>query len=375
VGDLKDLNFASAGILEKASGATTKFTPLVYTTPAAMKVSSEAASMMPDAKALLREYKEGGTPLTIAARVAGPAKSAFPDGAPKPAPAKEEKKSADKAADTTAADKAAEKADKSADKAAEKTADKKGATKSADKAEKKVDAKPAEKKANAADKKAEPSGKKVEAGEKKAEPEAPKAEVKPHVASGKINVLVVGDTDFLQDQFWLDIREMMGQQVGTPYAHNGAFVLAALENLTGSDELLSLRARGVGDRPFQVVAKLREEADERFLASEEALTKRLTEVRKKLANLQKEGSGELVLTEPDRKEIEKFRSELIETQRALRLVKRELRKDIDRLDGVLKFFNIAAVPLLIGLVSIGLAYRRRRPASQTKAAEEVSHGA
>jgi ABC-type uncharacterized transport system involved in gliding motility auxiliary subunit len=131
----------------------------------------------------------------------------------------------------------------------------------------------------------------------------------------------------------------------------------------------------VTDRPFELVKALRQEAETRFLASEQALTEKLKEVRGKIAKLQKEGSGELVLTEKDQKEIEKFRAELIETQRELRLVKRELRRDIDRLDGVLKFFNIAAVPLLIGLVGVGLAYRRRRPASRGQVERETSHDA
>jgi ABC-type uncharacterized transport system involved in gliding motility auxiliary subunit len=377
-GDIKELNFASAGILEKASGATTQFTPLVYTTPNGMKVGSDVASIVPDPKALLREYKAGGTPLTLAARVAGEAKSAFPDGAPKAPPAKDDK-SADKADDAKAADKSVDKtAEKTGEKTGEKTdkaADKKATAKAADKAEKKAEVKTAEKKAEPAEKKGVSTEKKVEPAEKKAEPEAPKAEAKPHVASGKVNVVVIADSDFLQDQFWLDVREMMGQQVAMPYAHNGAFVLAALENLTGSDALISLRARGVADRPFEVVADLRREAEARFLASEQALTEKLKQVRTKLAEVQKGSSGEFVLTEPERKEIEKFRAELIETQRELRLVKRELRKDIDRLDGILKFFNIAAVPLLIGIVSVGLAYRRRRPARQAQAAEEMSHGA
>ena len=357
--NIQKLNFASAGVLAKASGAATEFAPIVSTTAAGMQIGAEAATMMPDPKALLRDYKAGGTPLTLAARVSGDAKSAFADGAPKPPPAKESKdKDADKGADK--AEKTADKADKTADKA-----DKKGqATKAAEKT--------AEKKAEPAPKSAE---KKAEPAEKKAEPEAPKAPPRPHVASGKVNVIVVADTDFLQDQFWLDVREMMGQQVAVPYAHNGAFVLAALENLTGSDALISLRARGVTDRPFELVKALRQEAETRFLASEQALTEKLKEVRGKIAKLQKEGSGELVLTEKDQKEIEKFRAELIETQRELRLVKRELRRDIDRLDGVLKFFNIAAVPLLIGLVSVGLAYRRRRPASQSQVERETSHGA
>lgn len=353
--NIQKLNFASAGVLAKASGAATEFAPIVSTTAAGMQIGAAAATMVPDPKALLRDYKAGGTPLTLAARVSGDAKSAFADGAPKPPPAKESK--------AKDADKGADKAEKTADKAADK-ADKGQATKAAEKT--------AEKKAAPAPKSAE---KKAESAEKKAEPEAPKAPPRPHVASGKVNVIVVADTDFLQDQFWLDVREMMGQQVAVPYAHNGAFVLAALENLTGSDALISLRARGVTDRPFELVKALRQEAETRFLASEQALTEKLKEVRGKIAKLQKEGSGELVLTEKDQKEIEKFRGELIETQRELRLVKRELRRDIDRLDGVLKFFNIAAVPLLIGLVSVGLAYRRRRPASRSQVDRETSHGA
>ena len=74
-------------------------------------------------------------------------------------------------------------------------------------------------------------------------------------------------------------------------------------------------------------------------------------------------------------EIEKFRADMVSTQRELRHVKRELRKDIDRLDGVLKFFNIAAVPLLVGLGSIGWAYRRRRTAGPAKQREEQGAGA
>jgi ABC-type uncharacterized transport system involved in gliding motility auxiliary subunit len=357
-GEIQSLNFASAGVLEKVKDATTQFTPIVHTTAAGMRVASEAVSMMPDARALLRDYKAGGTPLTIAARVSGDAKSAFPDGPPPPASDAKDKAGdagADKAGNGAAgAAKAAEKKGAPAAKGAEKAADKRSDS-----------APPKAPESKASDSKAP---------EKAAEPEAakasPAAPTKPHVAAGKINVVVVADTDFLQDQFWLDVREMLGQQVAVPSAHNGAFVLAALENLTGSDALISLRARGVADRPFELVANLRREAEERYLASEQALTGRLKELRGKLASLQKEGSGdELVLSDKDRQEIDRFRADLVSTQRELRQVKRELRKDIDHLDGVLKFFNIAFVPLLIGLASVGWAYRRRRATSQPQAAE------
>jgi ABC-type uncharacterized transport system involved in gliding motility auxiliary subunit len=342
-GDIKELNFASAGFLTKAPNATTQFAPIVHTTASAMEIPAESAGLMPDPTALLRNYKKGGTPLTIAARVSGEAKSAFPDRPPAPSTDAKNKtgdKGADKAgkADAKPPDiKAADKGDKkgaAAAKSPEKVADKKPDAAPA--------AKPADDKANTA--------------------KAPaKAPTRAHVATGKINVIVVADTDFLQDQFWLEVRELLGQQVAIPSAHNGAFVLGALENLTGSDALISLRARGVADRPFELVNALRRDAEMRYLSSEQALTARLNELRTKLASLQKEGSGdELVLSDKDKQEIDKFRADLVATQRELRLVKRELRKDIDNLDGVLKFVNIAAMPLLIGLVSIGWAYRRRR---------------
>jgi len=363
-GNIQEMNFATAGFLAKAAGATTQFSPVVRTSASAMQIPAESVSMMPDPTALLRNYQPGGTPLTIAARISGEAKSAFPNGALPPAAADKDKagekagEAAPKAPDNKAVDKADKKAAAAAakvDKAADKKTDTAPAAKTAD-------AKAAE--AKAAD------GSKAEAA--KTPPPA-----RPHVASGKINVVVVADTDFLQDQFWLDVREMLGQQVAIPNAHNGAFVLAALENLTGSDALISLRARGVADRPFDLVNALRREAEVRYLSSEQALTARLAELRTKLAGLQKEGSGgeELVLSDKDKQEIEKFRADLVSTQRELRHVKRELRKDIDRLDGVLKFFNIAAVPLLVGLAGIGWAYRRRRTAVPARQGEEKGAGA
>jgi ABC-type uncharacterized transport system involved in gliding motility auxiliary subunit len=346
-GEIKELNFASAGFLERVKDATTQFAPIVRTTSSGMLVPAESVSMMPDAVGLLRDYKAGGTPLVLAARVSGEAKSAFPEGRPQPPAAEKEKK-----AETPdpAKNKGAGKSDDSAGKAA------------AAKTPAKTPA------AQAADKKGVPAPK---TAEKKADSEPAKAPppAKAHVAAGKVNVIVVADTDFLQDQFWLEARDFLGQQVAVPTAHNGAFVLAALENLTGSDALISLRARGVADRPFELVNALRLEAERHFRQSEQVLTARLKEVQTKLAALKKGEGDELALSEKQRKEIEGFQRDYLVIRRQLREVKRELRKDIDRLDGVLKFVNIAAVPLLIGFVGIGWAYRRRRSTSPPQSAE------
>jgi ABC-type uncharacterized transport system involved in gliding motility auxiliary subunit len=358
-GDIRELNFASAGHLTAAKGATSQFSPIVRTTAAGMLVPTEAVSMMPDAVGLLRDYTPGGVPLVLAARVSGEVKSAFPDGRPKP-PAKEEAKA-------DAKDKAADKGDDKAKAPAAKAPPAKTAAaktpppKTADK--KTPAAKTAEKKD---DPPAPSDDKKTDADAAKAPP--PKA----HVAAGKVNVIVVADTDFLYDQFWLQVREFLGQQMIVPIAHNGAFVLAALENLSGTDALISLRARGVADRPFDLVNELRRDAEQRFHQSEQALRARLKDLQSKLGALKKGEGDEIILSVQQKKEIEGFEKDRLFVRRQLREVQRELRKDIDRLDGMLKFLNIAAVPLLIGIVGVGWAYRRRRGTAAPQAAETQS---
>jgi len=83
-GGIERLNLATSGFLAKAEGATTQVTPILVTSPQAMQIAAEKFSGAPDPVALLRAYKPEGKPLMLAARIAGTANSAYPDGVPKP---------------------------------------------------------------------------------------------------------------------------------------------------------------------------------------------------------------------------------------------------------------------------------------------------
>jgi ABC-type uncharacterized transport system involved in gliding motility auxiliary subunit len=275
-----------------------------------MQIASERVSMMPDAVGLLRGYKAEGKALALAVRVGGDIKSAFPDGAPK------------------------------AD-------DKKDDAKTEAAAPAKTEPKPQSK----AEPKTEP----------KTEPKAGAAAVPTHLTAGRLNAILIADTDLLNDQFWVDVREFLGQQVATPTAHNATFVLAALENLSGSEALLTLRGRGVTDRPFEKVNDIRRSSEQRFRDKEQGLTTKLKDLQTELAKVERQTEGgEVILSDKDRGVIEKFRGEMLNTRRELRDVKLALRQDIDRLDGWLKFLNIAFVPILIGLAGLFYARHRRR---------------
>ncbi|MGH6945229.1 MAG: GldG family protein, partial [Geminicoccaceae bacterium] len=90
VGELQRLNLHSAGAITARDGATTKIEPLLVSSPLAMEIDTDKNRMMADPAALIADFQPAGKPFTLAARVTGPVKSAFPDGPPEGAKAKPE---------------------------------------------------------------------------------------------------------------------------------------------------------------------------------------------------------------------------------------------------------------------------------------------
>ncbi len=79
----------------------------------------------------------------------------------------------------------------------------------------------------------------------------------------------------------------------------------------------------------------------------------------------------MVLTEAQQQEIARFRQEKIRIRNELRDVRHELRKNIERLEGWLKFVNIGMMPILIGIggVVVGSYQMRRRKKGVRRSAD------
>ena len=183
----------------------------------------------------------------------------------------------------------------------------------------------------------------------------------PQRKAGKLNAIIVTDSDMLHDRFWVDVSSFLGQQIQIPNSHNITFLMNALENLSGGEALSGLRGRGVKDRPFEYVSQIRREAERKYRAKEEALAAKLKATEQKLADVEKRSAGgKVILSEKDRETIEQFRVEMLAVRRELRKVKLDMRQGIDNLDTLLKFANIGLIPLLIGLGALVLAIIRRR---------------
>jgi ABC-type uncharacterized transport system involved in gliding motility auxiliary subunit len=95
---LQRLRMGTAGILEQKDGASTQFVPLIQTSDDSMEIATSQIQFMPDPPKLLADFFPSGKKMTVAARVTGPVKTAFPGGkpaAPPPAQGEEPPKPTD----------------------------------------------------------------------------------------------------------------------------------------------------------------------------------------------------------------------------------------------------------------------------------------
>ncbi len=186
----------------------------------------------------------------------------------------------------------------------------------------------------------------------------------PHLAESKdsINVIVVADTDILQDKFWAQVQNFFGQRIGIPTSGNGTFVTNALDNLTGSNDLISVRSRAGYSRPFTLLRALQQDAEQQFRQKEQALQERLKATEAKLQDLQSqkpEGST-MIMSAEQQQAMGTFRQDLVQVRKELRSVQHELSKNIESVESWVKFINIGLVPVLIGIAGVWISSSRIR---------------
>ena len=213
----------------------------------------------------------------------------------------------------------------------------------------------------------------VEKSEQSGKPDVEKeSREQPHLAESTepINVIVVADTDMLQDRFWVQTQQFLGQRIAIPLSANNSFVTNALDNLTGSHDLISVRNRGSYSRPFTLVRAIQQEAEQRFRQKEQALQQRLKDTERKIQELQnkKEDQTTVILSAEQQAALDGFRQELVATRKELRSVQHELQKNIESLEGIVKFLNVGFMPLVVvggGLLISAYNVRRRQRATAT----------
>lgn len=183
------------------------------------------------------------------------------------------------------------------------------------------------------------------------------------LVKGNSAMLIIADSDFLADENCAQPVSMgFGLQSYQPINDNLAFFANAVEQLSGREELLSLRTRGSYKRPFRTVDELDLRAMRAYQAKEQELSKSLEETRAQIQELQqnKKGSQKLLLSKDQQDAIERYRGTETRINRQLKEVRKDLRKDMETMGVAVKTFNIATMPLLLVLFGIMRTVARRK---------------
>ena len=191
-----------------------------------------------------------------------------------------------------------------------------------------------------------------------------------HLAQSQssINFVLVADTDLLADRFWTQERQFYGRTIDEQIADNANFLINAVEHLSGSEEMLNLRSRGVSQRSFETISEIKQQAEQTLQVQRNQLLSTLQETQKEITSIEEISSvkdpvtGDLKvavsLTDEQRNEIQLLRNKVISIRKELRLVQRGLREDIEKLESMLLFVNIGLLPCLFLLALVFWGMRR-----------------
>jgi len=178
-------------------------------------------------------------------------------------------------------------------------------------------------------------------------------------------VILVGDSDFVYDEFAGQVQNVFGQQIFLPRNGNISLAQNIADQAGGDVNLIQVRSRATVNRPFTVVKRMQAEAEESYRAKIKQLEGELSSTQQRLNELQqkKEGNQRFILSPEQQKEVENFRKREVEVKRELKDVRKQLRRDIDSLENRLKWLNIAGMPFLVTVSGICLAAVKRKRTS------------
>lgn len=172
------------------------------------------------------------------------------------------------------------------------------------------------------------------------------------------NVFLIADTDFIADSF--AYRQVFAGMVA-PQGDNAAFLFNILDQVTGSKHLIGARSRGDSRRPFTVIQEMESEFEkelgEKMEEEEEELQKLLA--RKTELLEQKQSQGELVSNadlESERRDLDR---KVVEANKRLRELQKDLRRDKDALAARYTLANVFIVPIIVIILGVGVFLKRR----------------
>jgi ABC-type uncharacterized transport system involved in gliding motility auxiliary subunit len=169
-------------------------------------------------------------------------------------------------------------------------------------------------------------------------------------------VVVIADVDMVSAayQYVQFIRSYM------PVEDNPSVFLNAIEELSGSPELVSIRSRGNFERPFDYVDKIETQAEADTIKEEQALNAEIQRMENELNNELRQAKevNAAVIQQTVLKKQQELETQIYEAKQKLRKIRKQKRESIELLGTKLKFLCMLPGPILILIVAIVIGLRR-----------------
>lgn len=175
-------------------------------------------------------------------------------------------------------------------------------------------------------------------------------------ASADCAVVVFSDVDFITDALAYD-NTIFGRIV---VADNSTLLMNAIDDLSGSSDLISIRSRGSIRRPFTVVDKIEAQAEVETAGEVAKINAEITGFEEELKKLitttseeQQEIIGSSIVQKTKDLEVKKMNA-----RNQLLKVNMKKRVRIEHLGNKLRVFNMLAVPAVILIIAVVIEIRR-----------------
>ena len=170
-------------------------------------------------------------------------------------------------------------------------------------------------------------------------------------------VMVLADVDLFSDMVAYR-QTFFGIE---PVGDNSALLLNAIEDLSGSAQLIAIRSRGNFKRPFTVVDQIEAEADKNTSAEESRIMAQIQvfeqQLNEKIQAVEGENKGQLI-NQTIVEEKKKIELELREAEKELRDIKMQKRQRVEALKRKMRNFCTLPGPILTLAIAVLLGIYR-----------------
>ncbi len=178
-------------------------------------------------------------------------------------------------------------------------------------------------------------------------------------------IILFADADMMFNDLWIrPTRSIFGQTVLQVTADNNNLLQNVVEQLSGSSHLIAIRSRTITSRPFELIDEKRAEAEKERRAEVKKYNEELQETDQKIREMRsaKADTNQQFVrsTEEDeeRRRLNKKRAEAIKT---IRKLEKEMYREVDKIEKVVTWTNILAMPAVLFIVGIIFwLFKRRR---------------